>query len=353
MYLDSTTLGGAEVVLGRLLAALPEQIRVTIIGVDDAVVTWLLGRRPDSETVLLAPISGRNDIGGFLRHRSVLKRLGADVVQFNLSTGSSCQWAMLAATTVPGLKRIALEHSSMGAWSPTSARLKRLTERYLDAHVAVGARTARLLEDSSGLARGTIRTIYHGVTPAPHEDVSRPVGPTLLNVARHDPVKGVSVLLDAMTHLRTDANLVLVGDGAQTQTLKERCSALGIDDRVEFRGPTWGASGAAAIMGCFDLFVLPSHVEGFPVTVVEAMLAGLPVVATDVGSVREQLTDGETGWIVPPDDPDALAEAIDDALADSGEARRRASAARSYATRHFTIESTVKAWTELYTEILA
>jgi glycosyltransferase involved in cell wall biosynthesis len=352
VYSDSTVLGGAEVVLGRLLGALPEQIRVTVVGVDDEVVTWLRARRPGTHGMVLPAITGRSDLAGMVRTRAMLRRLHADVLQFNLSTGSSCQWAMLAACTIPGVHRIALEHSSMGVWSATSARLKRLVERGLDAHVAVGERTARLLEASSGLPDGTILTIHHGVPPVGQQPVDRPAEPTVLNVARHDPVKGVDVLLDAFALVPAPARLVLIGDGPETESLERRCEQLGLSGRVEFRGPSWQGVMAADVMWAFDVFVLPSRLEGFPVTVVEAMLAGVPIVATDVGSVREQLTDGETGWIVPPEQPAALAAAISEVLADPAEARRRAEAARADASARFTLDTTVQQWCGLYARVL-
>lgn len=352
VYSDSDVLGGAEVVLGRLLHALPDQIRVTVVGVDDDVVAWLRARRSGSSSMVLPAISGRTDLAGMARHRAMLGRLDADVIQFNLSTGSSCQWAMLAACTLPGVHRVALEHSSMGVWSSSSARLKRLIERGLDAHVAVGERTARLLERSSGLPDRTIETIHHGVPDLGHHPVERPEAPTVLNVARHDPVKGVDLLLEAFALVPPPARLVLIGDGPETAALEAQCRRLGLEHRVDLRGPSWDGVPAGDMMWAFDLFVLPSRLEGFPVTVVEAMLAGTPVVATDVGSVREQLTDGETGWIVPAEDVEALATAITAALDQPDERARRADAAKRDAEQRFTIDATVAAWSELYRRVL-
>jgi glycosyltransferase involved in cell wall biosynthesis len=353
VYSDSSVLGGAEVVLGRLLAHRPEQIRVTVVGVDADVVDWLREHREGTGGLVLPAITSRTDLAGMARHRAMLQRLDAEVVQFNLSTGSSCQWAMLAACTVPGIRRVALEHSSMGVWSATSARLKRLVERGLHAHVAVGERTARLLEESSGLPPGTILTIHHGVPAVGHHPVDRDDAPTVVNVARHDPVKGVDVLLDAFALVPPPTRLVLIGDGPETTALQEQCRSLGLDDRVEFRGPSWDGVMAADVIWAFDLFVLPSRLEGFPATIVEAMLAGVPIVATDVGSVREQLRDGETGWIVPPEDPPALAAAIAAALEDRAGAARVAAAARTDAEQRFTIEATVDAWCALYRRVIA
>jgi glycosyltransferase involved in cell wall biosynthesis len=351
VYSDAPTLGGAEVNLSRVLGALPGSIDVTVVGVDRQVVQWLRDHRPGSRGMVLPAITGRDDLVGLWRHRAMFVRLRADVVQFNLSTASSCQWAILAASTVPGIARVVIENSPMGVWSSTSGRLKRLTSRRLAAHVAVGDRTARLIEESSGLPRGSIGTIYHGVPDVGHEPVERGTEPTLLTVARHDPVKGIDVLLDALALVPAPTRLVLIGDGPESDALRRQCHQLGLDDRVEFRPLPWELR-ASDLMWAYDALVLPSRLEGFPVTIAEAMLAGLPVIATDVGSVAEAVLPGETGWIVPPEDPGALAAAIRELLADPDRAATMGDRARELATERFRIDATVDAYLEMYRRVL-
>jgi glycosyltransferase involved in cell wall biosynthesis len=352
VYSDAPTLGGAEVNLSRVLAALPPGVRVTVMGVDADVVEWLRAHRPGTQGLVLPPITGRDDLAGLWRHRAMFVRLRADVVQFNLSTASSCQWAILAASSVPGIARVVVENSPMGVWSTTSGRLKRLTSRALAGHVAVGDRTARLIEESSGLPPGSIDTIYHGVPDVGREPVDRGSEPTLLTVARHDPVKGIDILLDAFTLVPAPARLVLIGDGAETEALRQQCHDLGLDDRVEFRPLPWEVR-ASDLMWAYDALVLPSRLEGFPVTIAEAMLAGLPVVATDVGSVAEAVLPGETGWIVPPEDPAALASAINELIADPQRGAAMGARARELGEERFRIDATADAYMELYRRILS
>lgn len=351
VYSDAVVQGGAEVNLSRVLAALPDRVRVTVVGVDPGVVAWLRSHRPGSAGMVLPAITSRTDLVGMLRHRAMFVRLRADVVQFNLSTASSCQWAILAASTVPGIARVVVENSPMGVWSPTSGRLKRLTARRLAAHVAVGERTARLIEQSSGLPGGSIETLYHGVPGVGREPVERGPEPTLLTVARHDPVKGLDVLLEAFAEVPAPTRLVLVGDGPCSDELRQQCHDLGLDDRVEFVSLPW-EDRAADRMWAYDALVLPSRLEGFPVTIAEAMLAGLPVIATDVGSVREAVVPGETGWVVAPEDPAALAAAIRDLLDDPERARAMGERARHIGEGQFRIEATVAAYLSLYRRIL-
>jgi glycosyltransferase involved in cell wall biosynthesis len=351
VYSDALELGGAEANLSRVLTGLPESVRVTVIGVEAKVLEWLAGHRPSATTELVAPIRSRQDVTAMVRHRQLFREMSADVIQFNLSAASSCQWAILVATTVRGLRRIAVENSPMGAWSEQSAKLKRLTSRRLHAHVAVGERTARLIEERSGLRPRSVGTLYHGVPTPGRVTVERPDSPTLLTVARHDPVKGIDVLLDAMALVPPPTRLVVIGDGPEGHALHERRSQLGLEDRVEFRSLPWDQR-AADVMWNFDGLVLPSRLEGFPVTIAEAMLAGLPVVATDVGSVREAVDAGVTGWVVPPEQPQALAVAIGELVADPERARAMADRGREVAEEHFTADATVKAYEHLYRQVL-
>ena len=351
VYSDATGLGGAEVNLSRVLAALPATVHVTLMGVDEDVVDWLAGHRRTADRLVLPAVVDRSDVRGLARHRAMFVRLRPDVLQFNLSTASSCQWALAAATTIPGLRRVVVENSPMAVWSSTSGALKRSTSPRLAAHVAVGDRTARLIEESSGLAPGSITTLYHGVPVVGREPVDRPDGPTVLTVARHDPVKGLDVLLDAMALVPAPTRLVIVGDGPESDRLHAQRDALGLGDRVEFRHLAWDVR-VADLMWAFDGMVLPSRLEGFPVTIVEAMLAGLPVVATDVGSVREAVVPGDTGWIVPPEDPESLAAALGELVGDLPAAAAMGARARVLAEERFTIEATVAAYLDLYRRLV-
>jgi len=351
VYTDATHRGGAEVNLSRVLATLPTFLRVTVVGVDAEVVNWLCGFRPETDGVVLEAVRNRQDIGRMFAHRRAFRRLRPDVVQFNLSTASSCQWAIAAASTIAGLPIVVVENSPLAVWSSTSGRLKRLTGRRVAAHVAVGERTARVIEDSSGLAPGSIATLYHGVGPVGQEPVTRPDATTLLCVARLDPVKGVDVLLEAAAQVSPPTTFVVAGEGDERTALLELRKRLGLDERVEFRSIPWDVR-VADLMWAFDGFVLPSRIEGFPVTIVEAMLAGLPVVATRVGSVDEAVVDGVTGWIVPPEDPAAFATAVEELVADPDRARRRGVAGRERAEERFTMDRTVEEYLRLYRRLL-
>jgi glycosyltransferase involved in cell wall biosynthesis len=143
--------------------------------------------------------------------------------------------------------------------------------------------------------------------------VSSPSGaPSILCIAAHNAKKGLDVLLRALLHLRSqgvEAKLVLAGDGPLRPDLEALAHHLGIADLVHFAGFLDLAAVRRALERC-TLFVLPSRAEPFGIALLEAMAHGKPIVATRVGGIPEIITHLENGYLIPPDDPRALADAV-------------------------------------------
>ena len=171
--------------------------------------------------------------------------------------------------------------------------------------------------------------------PATHVSERRP---RVVCVARHFPVKGVDVLVEAFPRVLEQfpgAGLVLVGGGPDHAALVARCEELGIAGAVDFTGRQHNP---AAYIGLSDLVVLPSRREGLPVAALEALALQRAVVATDVGGTPDVVRPGETGWIVPPDQPVALADAIVEALGDPAECARLALRGRELVTHDYSTD---------------
>jgi glycosyltransferase involved in cell wall biosynthesis len=161
-----------------------------------------------------------------------------------------------------------------------------------------------------------LQIVHCGVEPAAYsaERLPRPAGQPLrvLSVGRLDPMKGFSVLLEALADLRDEGvalNLTLVGDGPERARLEAAARRFGLTERVRFTGAL-GAADVTGLLAEADLFCLPSFAEGVPVVLMEAMAAGLPVVATSVMGIPELVTDGRTGLLVSPGRPEPLAKAL-------------------------------------------
>jgi glycosyltransferase involved in cell wall biosynthesis len=174
---------------------------------------------------------------------------------------------------------------------------------------------------------------------------------TITCVARLSPEKGIEYLLSAAQQVLRQYPMVqflLAGDGPLRAALTRRSQELGITDHVLFHGP-FDHDRLPEIMAKTDIFVLPSLTEGLPVTVIEAMAYGKPIVATRVGGIPELITDGESGLLVRPKDPHSLAQALIQLLS-NGElcARLGATARQRYEQGRFTPQAVVDATIEVY-----
>jgi glycosyltransferase involved in cell wall biosynthesis len=350
VYSDAPEYGGAEQSLGNLLAELPADIRVTVVATSEAVVQSVAARRPEAATVLLPAVRGKRDLRAILRHFSALRRLRPHIFHASLWTPWSAQYGLLAALATPGVRVVAVEQLPLASQSRAQRLMKRLTSARLAAHVAVGERAARLTEQMAGLPPGSVRTIYNGVPAlAPSAAPARRLdGPVIGSFGRLHEQKGYDVLIRALASV-PDVRLVIVGEGPLRTELEQLAERLGVSGRVELVG--W-RDDARSWLDAFDVFVLPSRFEGFPLSIVEAMLASTPVIASDVGSVSEAVLHERTGLLVPPEDPDALSAAIAALIADEERRAELAHAARERALEEFTSAVMARRFSELYAEIL-
>jgi glycosyltransferase involved in cell wall biosynthesis len=146
-----------------------------------------------------------------------------------------------------------------------------------------------------------------------------------------------------------DCTLVVVGDGSERQALETLARDLGVYRRVVWAG--WNDD-PRAWLPAFDVWVLPSRFEGFPLALLEALLAQSAVAATDVGSVAEVVRDGETGLLVPPEDPAALAAAMRRLLRDEALRSRLGADGRRLVLERFTADHMARSFSALYGELL-
>jgi glycosyltransferase involved in cell wall biosynthesis len=169
-------------------------------------------------------------------------------------------------------------------------------------------------------------------------------------VGRLSAEKGGDILIEALARSRDLGMLAcVIGDGPDRPALESRAAELGLAGRVRWCGIR---PDAARLFRAFDAFVLSSRTEGTPIVLLEAMRAEVPVVATSVGGVPD-VVGPEDAWVVPPEDPDALATALRELLADSESASRRAAAARRRLDLEFSVDPWLDAYEGIYREVSA
>jgi len=352
-YTDAAQIGGAESVAKTLLAELDDRFDVLVVGTTQAVLDDIAAVRPAASTLLLPPITDRRDVAAIVAHRQAFRALRADVLHANLSEGSSCQYALLAALSIPGQRIVVTENSPMGVRSELSRRIKRWSAPRFDAHVGVGVRAARLVEADVGLDEGRVEVIPNAVPVVEHPERSTTPGDhSVVAVSRFDWVKGLDVLVRAVALVDVDpgVRVTVYGDGPQRGEIEALIAELGVGDRIELAG--WVDDVRSRLVD-FDVFVLPSRLEGLPMSLLEAMHAGVAVVSTDVGSVSEVIEDGVTGRVVVPDDPAALAAAMTDLLTDEPARVAMAAAGRRVGLERFASAANVAAYEAVYDRVLS
>jgi len=172
----------------------------------------------------------------------------------------------------------------------------------------------------------------------------------LVWVGRLDPVKGLEDLLRALVMIRQrfSAHLVLVGDGPERSRLEQLITELDLADCVLLMGVR---DDVPEILKACDLFVFPSHTEGMPNALLEAMAAGCAIVCTDVPGNRDLITDGETGLTVPARDSNALADAVVKLLGSRDLSDRLGAAASTLAKESFDSKLVMARYLKIYDTI--
>jgi L-malate glycosyltransferase len=236
--------------------------------------------------------------------------------------------------------------------SPTQLRLQR--QAYRCAHTVVAnSRAAAGALETEGIAADRIEVVPNGVAVEQYRarSAARPVT-TIITVANLRTEKAHETLLAAAAWLllrHPRLRFQIVGGGPRAEELRLLTDRLGIAGRVEFLGHR---EDVPSLLAAADAFVLPSRSEAFPNGAIEAMAAGLPVVASRVGGLLDLIDHERTGLLVPPDDPAKLALAIESVVVSPARAAALGMAARDEIVRHYSFDRMVQSFEHLYLSTL-
>ena len=322
---------------------------------EDGFVVEALGRQPGLDRALARRLRGR------LAHHRV------DLIHAHQYTPFfySAMARGIFTRHLPGARVLFTEH---GRHVPDTTSLKRrLANKALlkktDRVTAVSRFVKDALIKNEGLPADRIDVVYNGIAPGiePSEEARNAAReqlsivddrPVVMQVARFHPVKDHATALRAWSIVQAQmptALLVLVGDGPERGNLEALTEQLGLQDAVQFTGPV---NNARQLIPAADLCMLSSLSEGLSVTLLEAMAAGKPVVATDVGGNPEAVFNGETGLLAPSRDPEALAGCILQLLPNAPyTARTLGQAGRERLLTRFTAERMHTEYAKHYTEL--
>jgi glycosyltransferase involved in cell wall biosynthesis len=305
--------------------------------------------------------SSKADLTAWVPLVRLMQRRSVDVVHSHMF-GSNV-WGAVLTKTMGTPVFVAHEQT----WSYEGKPLRRLLDRELiaraaDAFIAVSTADRRRMIDVEGISADKIIYIPNAV-PTPSSgaaltDVRQELGippdqPVVGTVAVLRPQKALEVLLEAAPDILEqfpDATIVIAGDGPEKAKLERLRRELNLSDRVRMLG---ARTDVASVLGAFDVCVSTSDFEGTPLALMEAMEAGVPIVATRVGGTPDLIDDGVHGLLVEPREPRAVAAAVNALLADRDRATAMARAAQQRRRSEFEITQTARRIGELYEELYA
>jgi glycosyltransferase involved in cell wall biosynthesis len=361
-FTDSEAFGGAEQVLLHILAGLDRQRwRPVLFYHPEPGIGPLLAKAQRLDVQLRA-VPRMQTIRDLYRLPQFMRALRAErpaIFHAHLAWPLSCKYGLVAAILARVPYVVATAHLYVellkNRWLYAQPRL---VAAGVDRYLAVSYAVARQLRHSLRLPSRKIQVVYNGI---PSILFNRPANAALratftrstersiiLTTARLDKQKGHRYLIEAAAQV-PEARFLLAGEGSERASLEAQAKDLGIDERIIFLG--YREDIPDLLANC-DLFVLPSLYEGLPLSLLEAMVACKPVIATAIGGNDEVIVHGETGLLVPPADPATLARAMRTVLSDSTLARRLATAGKARVQREFSAAIMVQRVMQIYDELL-
>ncbi len=278
------------------------------------------------------------------------------LVHSHMYASSVAAYNALRGTSLP----LVVTLHSEGLWqSPAARALSGRLYRHARVVIAVSGPLAESAAAAAGFPSDRIARIPNAVRPlalragpAPRQHCRESSPPRLGVIARLEWEKGIDVFLQALTVLRArgmPVQALIAGDGSLRRDLRKQASRLCLEDTVLFLGELKDAESVLHSSRCL---VVPSRSEGSPLVVLEAMTAGIPLVATTVGGIPDQVRHGRDGLLVPPEDPEALAEAIRTLLEDPILACRLADSARRRVSLRFSHRAMIHQLESVYARAL-
>jgi glycosyltransferase involved in cell wall biosynthesis len=294
-------------------------------------------------------LAGKFDLRVWPRLTGLLRRRQIDAV-ITVGAGDKMFWGRLAARRVGVPVVLSALHST--GWPDGVSRLNRMLTPLTDSFIAVAESHGRFLAKNLRVDDNRVAVIPNGVDTArfaPLPDVSGirrelgigPTDPVVGIVAALRPEKNHELFLE-MAHRVVpqlpDAKFLVVGDGPCRDAIQKRAQDLRIAEQTLLLGSRLDVPRLLAAM---DVFALTSHIEANPVSILEAMSVGRPVVATNVGSIHEAVAEGQTGFLVPPGDAEGFAERVVELLCEPLQRESMGRSARDSVVRRWSLEAMV------------
>ena len=296
-------LGGGQRHVVDLLAGLKQEYDVEVATGEDGYLVEsarALGVPVHLIPHLVMPISPFQDMRGLLELSRLIAKVRPDLVHAHTSKAGVLGRAAARMNGVPCLFTAhtwCFAEGTAWKWKAIGIPLEKLAARWSGAIINVSEANRQLALKNRIAPADKLITIHNGIPDTTHRAVPGSPGiPTIVMIARFAPQKAQADLLRAVHGVEEPLRVIFIGDGPTRSAHEELASQLGIRDRVDFLGVRRDIE---ELLASAHIFALPSHWEGFPLTILEGMRSGLPVLASNVGGVSEAIMHGQTGFLVP------------------------------------------------------
>lgn len=361
-FSDALYMGGAEIYLYLLASNLDRERYEPVLIMKTNPALGALKVRMESAGIAVHEIdvSLGGKMKGAIGLMRLFRRLRPSLLHLNIPGPFDAQYSLVAPLArLAGVRHVvSTEHLPMVPSFPKARLLKGFATRWIGRVITVSEDNRRYLVGFHGIPDSKIRVVYIGIpdeSPGEGLDIRRDLSLPddtflLVAVGRLTERKGHVVLLDAMSGLPDRVHLMIVGTGELEERLRGIAGEAGIGGRIHFLGRR---EDVPALLRCSDILVLPSILEATPYVLVEAMAAGLPVVASGIYGVPEIVSRGETGLLFPPGDSGKLRKMIKFLLEDGERLKCMGESARARFEKKFGIERCISGTTRVYGELLS
>jgi glycosyltransferase involved in cell wall biosynthesis len=303
---------------------------------------------------LKMPMAPFEDLRGLAEVSQLIARVRPDLVHAHTSKAGILGRMAARMNGVPCLFTAhtwCFAEGTSWKWKAIGIPLEKLAARWSGAIVNVSEANRQLALRHGIASAEKLLTIHNGIPDSPHRAQPGEGGvPRVVMIARFAPQKAQAELIRAIQGIEEPLTAVFVGDGPTRGAHEALAADLGVASRVEFLGERRDID---AILATAHVFALPTNWEGFPLTILEGMRAGLPVVASNVGGVAEAIVEGRTGFLTPAGSTGEFRARLRSLVADRELRRRMGAAGRERYEREFTVEAMLEKTVAVYQSIWA
>jgi len=349
-------MGGAQIHLLDLLQGFRDRHELALATGEHGFLTEeasRLGVRVHVLPDLVQPLRPHRDAKALASTYRLIRRTRPDLIHCHTSKAGIIGRMAARMAGVPAIFTAHTWSFAEGTsllWKLVGTPSERLAARWAKRIIAVSESNRSLALRRRVAPGDKIVTVHNGVIDNSHR--ARPGAgsvPRIVMVARFAPQKNQAQLIEAVAGIDRPFHLTFVGDGPTRAAAEGLTRSLGLQDRVEFAGVRTDTD---RILSESSIFVLATNWEGFPITILEAMRAGLPVVATDVDGVREAVVDGETGHLYPRGATAPLRSILQALLADPATRIRFGQAGRKRYESEFTRSAMLRKISAVYEHVV-